>query len=165
MKCTYACNSTEHHIARRQFLGGLAGGLGFVVGGLGALASPTATAKLAKDQKRVLVVYMSGGLSQLESWDPKPKTDTGGPFRAIPSAVPGVHLCELLPMTAKHMDKLAIIRSINTKNGDHGKGRYQMTHGRNQRPGVELPHLGAVFAKTLEPKDYSLPGYIRVPGG
>ena len=90
MKCNYSCKSNDHLIARRQFLGGLAGG--FVVGGLGALTQPAAAAKLAKDQKRVVVIYMSGGLSQLESWDPKPKTDTGGPFRAIPTAVPGTFI-------------------------------------------------------------------------
>ena len=100
MKCNYACCSPEHRIARRQFLGGLAGGLGVLSGGLGSLASPGATRKLAGHQRRVLVVYLSGGLSQLESWDPKPKTDTGGPFRAIATATPGIHLCELLPKTA-----------------------------------------------------------------
>ena len=86
MKCTYACQSAEHLIARRQFLGGLAGGV--AAGGLGMFAQPAAAKKLAKDQKRVIVFYMSGGLSQLESWDPKPKTETGGPFRAIPTSVP-----------------------------------------------------------------------------
>ena len=137
MRCTYACRSPEHVIARREFLGGLAGaGLGGIVGGLGVLARPAAAAQLAKDQKRVVVVYMAGGLSQLESWDPKPKTDTGGPFRAIPTSVPGVHISELLPDTAKIMHKLALVRSLNTKNDDHGKGTYQMTHGRNEMPGI-----------------------------
>ena len=98
MKCKYSCGSEDHLIARRQFLGGVAGSA--IVGGLGALARPAAAKQLAKDQKRVLVVYMAGGLSQLESWDPKPKTDTGGPFRAIPTSVEGVHISELLPMTA-----------------------------------------------------------------
>ena len=157
------CGSMEHNVARRQFLGTVAGG--FVVGGLGALTNPIAANELKRQQKRVLVVYMSGGLSQLESWDPKPKTDTGGPFRAIPTAVPGVHISELLPLTAQHMDKLAIIRSINTKNGDHGKGSYQMQYGRNKQPGTDYPHLGAVCAKGLERADNPLPGHIRVPGG
>ena len=91
MKCTYACGSAEHQIARRSFLGGVTGGIvgGGIVGGLGALAYPAAAKQLASQQKRVLVVFMSGGLSQLESWDPKPGTDTGGPFRAIPTSVPG----------------------------------------------------------------------------
>ena len=163
MKCHYSCHSPEHAIARRDFLGGIIGGVGVLAGGVPALANPEVTQKLASDQKRVLVVYMSGGLSQLESWDPKPNTDTGGPFRAIPTAVPGTHICELLPLTARHMDKLSLVRSINTRNGDHGKGRYQMTRGRDQRPGDNEPHLGAVVAKGLENRDNPLPGHIKVP--
>lgn len=163
MRCDYACQTAVHQLARRQFLGTVAGG--FVVGGLGALTNPLAAAELKKRQMRVLVVYMSGGLSQLESWDPKPKTSTGGPFRAIPTSVPGVHISELLPMTAQHMDKLALVRGINTKNNDHGKGRHQMERGRNQMPGVEVPHLGAVCARALERSNSPLPGHIKVGGG
>lgn len=164
MRCDYACNTADHKLARREFLGGVAGVAG-MFGGLSALASPAAAQQLAKDQKRVLVVYLAGGVSQLESWDPKPKTETGGPFRSIPTSVPGVYISELLPLTATHMDKLAIVRSINTKNSDHGKGKYQMTHGRNQRPGDNLPHLGAVFAKGLESRANPLPGHIRIGKG
>ena len=80
--------------------------------------------ELAANQKHILIFWMAGGLSQLESWDPKPKTDTGGPFRAIPTSVPGTHISELLPYTAKQMHRLAIVRSINTKENDHGKGAY-----------------------------------------
>lgn len=163
MKANYACGSEEHTIARRDFLGAL--GTGAVVGGLGALAQPAAAAELKKDQKRVVVIYMHGGLSQLESWDPKPKTDTGGPFRAIPTSVTGTHICELLPMTAKNMHRLALIRGINTRNGDHGKGSYQMQYGRNQSPGQEYPHLGAVCSKALMPPSSGLPGHIHVSGG
>ena len=163
MKAKYACGSEEHVLARRKFLGIL--GSGAVVGGLGVLAQPAAAAKLAKDQMRVLVINMHGGLSQLESWDPKPKTTTGGPFRAIPTSVSGIHLSELLPMTAKNMHRLAIVRSVNTKNNDHGKGQYQMVYGRNKSPALDYPHLGAVCAKALMPPSSGLPGHIRVGGG
>jgi hypothetical protein len=162
MRCNYSCGSDEHVIARRQFLGGMAGG---VVGGLGVMAGVPAAKQLEKTQQRVVCIYMSGGLSQLESWDPKPKTDTGGPFRAIPTSVPGIHLSELLPHTAKHMDKLALVRGINTKNGDHGKGSYHMQHGRQQMPGVSLPTLGAVCSKALEDPSNPMPGHIRIGGG
>ena len=165
MNCSYSCGSSEHVIARRRFLGTLAGGAGAVVGGLGAMAQPAAAAQLAKDQKRVLVVYMSGGLSQLESWDPKPKTDTGGPFRAIPTSVTGLHVSELLPQTAKLMHHLALVRSINTKENDHGKGRYKMTHGRSKTPATEYPHFGAVAAKALSPEKSGLPGHIKISNG
>jgi len=165
MKCTYACGSVEHAIARRQFLGSLAIGAGAVVGGLGSFATPTVSAALAKDQKRMVVFNMHGGLSQLESWDPKPGTDTGGPFRAIPTSVPGVHISELLPFTAKQMHHLALVRGINTKNDDHGKGTYMMLTGRRQMPGQEYPQIGAVVAKCFDGPQQSLPGHVRITAG
>ncbi|MCA9046075.1 MAG: twin-arginine translocation signal domain-containing protein, partial [Planctomycetaceae bacterium] len=84
MKVPYACGSQEHLLARRGFLGTVAAGAGAVVGGLNVFSESQAMAELASEQKRVVVFNMHGGLSQLESWDPKPGTDTGGPFRAIP---------------------------------------------------------------------------------
>ena len=166
MKCSYACGSAEHLSARRRFLGGLVAGTGAVVGGLGQLASAAAVEKLVQNQKRVLVVNMAGGLSQLESWDPKPATDTGGPFRAIPTSVPGIHICELLPEIAKQMQHLSLVRSINTKENNHGKGRYLMMTGRRQTPAGDFPRIGAVAAKALSPKSGSLPGHIQItPGG
>lgn len=165
MKCSYACGTAEHVIARRQFLGGLAG-VGAVVGGLGALATPASSATLAKDQKRVVVVNMAGGLSQLESWDPKPGTNTGGPFRTIATSVPGIHICELLPATAQQMHHLALVRSVNTKENDHGKGHYAMFTGRRETPAADYPRIGAVAAKALSAETSSLPGHIVItPGG
>ncbi|MFP6674927.1 MAG: DUF1501 domain-containing protein [Pirellulaceae bacterium] len=166
-KCTYACGSDEHQIARRSFLGMTATGMGAIAGGLGMLAQPAAAKKLASDQKRVIVVNMAGGLSQLESWDPKPGTPTGGPFRAIPTSVPGIHICELLPETAKQMHHLALVRGVNIHENDHGKGGYKMFYGRPKTPAAEYPRLGAVMARTLESDaTESLPGHINVtPGG
>ena len=119
---------------------------------------PAAAEQLAKNQKRILCFYMAGGLSQLESWDPKPKTDTGGPFRAIPTSVPGVHISELLPNVAKQMHHLMIVRGVNTKEDDHGKGGYMMTTGRRQTPAADYPTLGAVTAKALAPVIARSPG-------
>ena len=161
MKCNYACNSNEHLIARRGFLGNVLGAAG-VVGGLGAFTNPAVSAQLESQQKRVVVFNMAGGLSQLESWDPKPGTDTGGPFRAIPTSVPGIHISELLPKTAKQMQHLALVRSINTKENDHGKGRYAMFTGRRQTPAQEFPQIGAVMAKALDGDKNALPGHIQV---
>ena len=93
MNVNYACKSPEHTIARRQFLGTLAAaGAGACAGGLGVFSTPAIADQLKSDQKRIVVFNMHGGLSQLESWDPKPGTDTGGPFRAIPTSVPGIHI-------------------------------------------------------------------------
>jgi hypothetical protein len=162
MKCTYSCQTAEHVLARRTFLGGLVG-VG-ATAGMGGLVSSTAAKELAQQDKHVLVVFLSGGSSQLETWDPKPGTDTGGPFRAIPTSVPGVHISELLPLTAKQMHRMVLVRGVNTKENDHGKGRFMMEHGRKQIPGLEYPHLGAVTAKLLENTQNPLPGFIRIGG-
>src|SRR4051812_21455133 len=83
MKAFYACNSAEHTFSRRQFLAGTAaGGLGLL--GFNGMVTPAAAQQLQRAQKRVLVIWLSGGVSQLETWDPKPGTNTGGPFLAIP---------------------------------------------------------------------------------
>ena len=171
MSIKYPCQSVEHTIARRQFLGSLASGVGTIaggamLGGLGVFNSPAVAGMLNSDQKRIVVFNMHGGLSQLESWDPKPGTDTGGPFLAIPTSVPGIHVSELLPMTAKQMHHLCLIRGVNTSEDDHGKGAYLMMTGRRQSPAGEFPQLGAVAAKTLNPPDSALPGHILItPGG
>lgn len=166
MRCSYACQSTEHLLARRRFLGSLALGAGAVAGGLGSMAQLLSAGELAKRQMRVIVINMHGGLSQLESWDPKPGVETGGPFRAIPTSVPGLHISELLPMTAKQMHHLAVVRGVNTKEDDHGKGTYLMVTGRRQTPATDYPQIGAVMAKALAGDNESLPGHILItPGG
>lgn len=166
MKCPYACQSVDHILSRRSFLGGMAGA-GAIASGLGGVlaASPAVADQLKAKPKHILNIFMHGGVSQLETWDPKPNTDTGGPFRAIPTSVPGIHICELLPYTAKQMNHLALVRSLNTKNGDHGKGQIEMVTGRNRVPGSDYPHLGAVAAKTLTPEGrFPLPGHILIRG-
>ena len=152
----YACTSSAHRLTRRAFLGSSALGLS------AAFGTSNAGVQLSKAQKRVLVIFLSGGVSQLETWDPKPGTDTGGPFRAIPTSVPGTHICELLPHTAKQIHRLALIRGINTAEDEHGRGATIMLTGRRPEAGIEYPHLGAVAAKLLSPENQVLPGHIQI---
>src|SRR5215470_2735378 len=138
MKNPGACHSPEHLLSRRRFLAGTAaGGLGFL--GFNAFTRPAAAKELAQAQKRVLLIWLKGGSSQLETWDPKPGTATGGPFQAIPTSVPGTHICELLPYTAQQAHRLAVIRGLNTAEDDHGKGRYIMVTGRRPEPAQVYP--------------------------
>src|SRR5262249_21643334 len=96
------------------------------------------------------------------TWDPKPGTNTGGPFQTIPTSVPGTHICELLPFSAKQMHRMALVRGINTKEDDHGKGAVIMHTGRRTEPGMTYPHLGSAMAKLLGAEDNPLPGYIHI---
>jgi len=97
--CDYACSSPQHVMARRSFLGGLAAGMG---GAADSVFDPPLGGRRIDPAAEACHLHLSERrLSQLESWDPKPKTDTGGPFRAIPTSVPGLHISELLPATAQ----------------------------------------------------------------
>ena len=154
------CNGIDHLLARREFLAGSAAGvMGANAIGLGTLTSPASAAALEQQQKRVLQIYLQGGVSQLESWDPKPGTQYGGPFQAIPTSVPGMHISELLPHTAKRMHLLSVVRSINSKIGDHRQGMLFMEKGR--RAG-EYPYVGSVASRYLAPENSDLPGYIHI---
>ena len=114
---------------------------------------------------RVLTIFMSGGVSQLETWDPKPKTDTGGPFRAISTSVPGIQISEYLPGVAKQMKDLAIIRDMNTAEGDHGRGTQLMLTGYKPNPATTYPSMGSLLSKELGTQDNELPNYVSLSSG
>ena len=98
--------------------------------GLDILGSPALAGELKKNQKRVILLWLAGGASQLETFDPKPGAITGGPFRAIPTDVPGTHISELMPEMAKRMKHVCTVRGLITKNGDHGSAASTMMRGR-----------------------------------
>lgn len=156
-----ACRSPEHQVSRRTLLGNLlAGAAG--VGAIGRFVHPTLAAELEAKQKQVLIVLLNGGLSQFESFDPKPKTETGGPFRTIPTSVPRTHFCELLPHTAKQAHRLAVVRSMFAEQvpGSHAGARDYVETGRSPALGV-YPLLGAVYSKLLAGPS-ELPGNIHI---
>src|SRR6516162_3457679 len=119
----FFCGGPEDALDRRGFLttlaAGAAGAFAADMTRLEAMAAPLA-AELKKQQKRVILLWLARGASQLETWDPKPGATTGGPFRAIQTAVPGIQISELMPKMAQRINHTCIIRSLNTRNGDHG---------------------------------------------
>src|SRR3712207_6400563 len=109
------CGSPEHAIDRRGFLGKVAAGAAAATPAadmtqLNVLQSPALASELRQQQKRCILLWLAGGASQLETWDPKPGAPTGGPFRAIPTDVPGVHISELMPKMAQRMKTTCIVR-------------------------------------------------------
>ena len=116
------CGSPAHPVSRRSFLhtGVAAVGATFAADMtvLDALRSPALAERLKHRGKRVLLLWLAGGPSQLETWDPKPGRPTGGPFRSIGTSVPGIRISELMPKMAQRLKYTAIIRSLNTKIGE-----------------------------------------------
>ncbi len=155
MRRDAGCHRIDHVLSRRRFLA-TSGAAGV---GLAGVLQPAQAKTLETKQKRVLQIFLQGGVSQLETWDPKPATLYGGPFRAIATSVPGVHISELLPHTAQRMHLLSIVRSLNIKTNSHAQGRLFMEMGR--RAGA-YPFFGAVASKYLSPENPALPGYIHI---
>jgi hypothetical protein len=157
------CGSPAHAVGRRAFLGATAaaGAAAFAdMTGLSVLGSPAVAADLKKRQKRVILLWLAGGSSQLETWDPKAGTSTGGPFRSIPTAVPGTHISELMPEMAKRMGEVCVLRGLNTRNGDHGGAAKLMMRGRRDEAGLKYPDLGAVVAREMARADSKVPDYV-----
>ncbi|MCH2608726.1 MAG: DUF1501 domain-containing protein [Pedosphaera sp.] len=158
------CGSHEHDLSRRSFLGGLSAvgaGLLGTSGAVNTFAADGLNAALKKGNKRVILLWLAGGASQLETWDPKPGVPTGGPFADIPTDIPGVHISELMPKMAKRMKHSCLIRSLNTKDGGHGGGADLMLRGRRDEPTLKYPDLGAVVAKELGRMDSQVPDYVN----
>ncbi|OWK47101.1 DUF1501 domain-containing protein [Fimbriiglobus ruber] len=137
-------------------------------GALGASASgwlPALASTAAHDPKRkrsCILLWMSGGPSQIDTFDPKPGTDTGGPFKAIDTAVPGIRVTELLPTVAGQMKHLTVVRSMATKEGDHGRATYQLRTGYAQQEPLQYPTLGSLVSKELGDPAAELPGFVSI---
>jgi hypothetical protein len=117
---------------------------------------------LKKQNKSIIVLWMSGGPSHMDTWDLKPRASTGGEFKAIPTSVPGIEICEHLPTVANQMQHLSIIRSLVTNEGSHERGRVLMHTARQPNPVVDYPSIGAVASHELTSKDLALPGFISI---
>jgi hypothetical protein len=157
------CGSPEHTIDRRLFLqSSLTTALGVTLGGFGMTRDNLCASELRKQGNRVLLLWLAGGASQFETWDPKPGRPTGGPTKAIPTCVPGIHIAELLPKMAQLMDRVALVRSIDTRNGDHGQASEIVQRGRRPEAEVPLPDIGTIIARELSERDAEVPEYVSL---
>jgi len=157
------CKPWEHASSRRQFFGASAGAMAF--GALGGLVSAPAAEAMRKREKQVLFVWLDGGISQLESWDPKPSTEFGGPFRTIKTTVPGTHFSELMPQCAKQAHRLCVVRNIATKDNAHSSGVARIQRGDPKNRGVPYPFFGSSIAKLMGPTASKLPPYVWIKPG
>ena len=154
----------DQHLSRRSLLKGtLVTAAGAVVPNWGALVhSQTIAAEAKRSGKRCIMLYMEGGVSQIDTFDMKPGRPTAGPFRPIVTNVDGIQVCEYLPKMAQHADKLAIIRSMKTKSVDHGIGGYHMHTCYSQSERVPHPEIGAMIAKYCENPESDLPSFVKM---
>jgi len=122
--------------------------------------------EMKKQNKSAILLWMGGGPSTIDLWDLKPGTATGGPFKPINTSADGVQICEHLPLIAKQMHNLSIIRNMSTREADHMRGRYYMHTGYVPNPNIEHPSYGGVISHQLIQKNNTLdiPPFISVGG-
>lgn len=114
-------------------------------------------------QRHCILLWMTGGPSQLDTFDLKPGHENGGEFKEISTSVPGVRFSEHLPSLARQAQHLAIIRGLTTTEGDHGRGTHLMHTGFAPGiGGIRYPTLGSLLSKELTPNETELPGFVSV---
>ena len=160
---TYLSRMDE--ISRRDFAGYLAKSFLGVGVGLPVLSSlgnaPVGTGGTAQ---RVIYLYMSGGMSHLDTLDPKDRSEVRGPVEAIGTSVPGIRVSEHMERLARNMHRVALIRSMTSNQGAHERGRYFMRTGYTQRGTIRHPSTGAWAVRLAGKLNHSFPGYVTIGG-
>src|SRR5262245_10137500 len=113
--------------------------------------------------EHVILFWNSGGMSHIDTWDPKPGRPTQGEFEPIQTSVPGIQLTEIFPALAKQMKHLALIRSIAGTNSDHGRATYHLQTSYTPTGNVNHPGFGSVVVHEKQ-KIGDLPAYVTISG-
>ena len=164
------CNSADHvwRPNRRDFLFvGMVGGLGLSLGNLLRLEAKAAPAKLAGKEgaaKSVIQIFLPGGLSAQESFDPKlyAPIEYRGPLDAIKTKLDGVHFSQALTETAQVADRITVVRGMTHGEAAHERGVHNMFTGYRPSPAVQFPSFGSVVSHQLGSRE-NLPPYVCVP--
>ncbi len=115
--------------------------------------------------KHCILIWLAGGASHIDTFDPKPDgpSDVKGEFKPIATAVPGLQISEVFPNLAKVMDRVTLIRSVTSPEADHDRAAHHLLTGYRPSPALVYPSFGSVVAKTLENARGALPTYVAMP--
>jgi Protein of unknown function (DUF1501) len=149
-------------LSRRDWLRlSAAGVIGYSMSGwLESMAADIATNP--QRRRSCILLWMNGGPSQMDTFDLKPGHANGGPFKEIQTSIPGIQISEHLPQLAKNMEQIALIRSMKTKEADHGRASYLLRTGRVPGGPIQYPTLGSVLSKELGRPDAELPNFVSI---
>jgi hypothetical protein len=155
--------NSQGAVSRRGFLR-LAAGAG-AAAGLGWLDTLGARAdELRKQGRACILLWMAGGPSQFETFDPKPGAPTQGPTRAIATSVPGLQIAEHWTRAARVFNDFALIRSMTSKEGNHGRATYLLHTSYAPSGGIVHPGFGSTVSRELGPADFDLPHFVSISG-
>ena len=137
---------------RRSFLS--AGSLGF----LGLNLAGLLRAKPNGKAQSCILLWLEGGPSQMDTWDPKPTSS----FQPISTNVSGIQISELLPQLARRMDRLSLVRSMHTRGSDHPQGTHYAITGHEVNPAMQFPSIGSILARETGARN-SMPPHVLTP--
>jgi hypothetical protein len=149
-------------LSRRELMKlSAAGVVGFSASGwLERLAAQTATNP--QRRRSCILLWMTGGPSQTDTFDMKPGHRNGGEFREIATSVPGIRISEHLPQLARQMHDMVLVRSMSTREGDHGRGTFYLHTGYLPQGPIQYPTLGSLVSKELGAEDAPLPNFVNI---
>jgi hypothetical protein len=128
------------------------------------ISRAVAAAAPGKKAKSCILLWMNGGPSHLDTWDPKPGAATGGPLKTIDTRVAGVQISQHMPQIADVADRLAIIRGMTSKEGNHQRAQYLMHTGYAPNPTITHPSLGGWVSEELGDPNFDLPNFVSISG-
>src|SRR5262244_1408507 len=149
-------------LSRREWLKLTAAGVvGYSMSGwLETFAADAATDP--QRRRSCILLCMNGGPSQTDTFDLKPGHKNGGPFKEIQTAAPGLKISEHLPKIAKFGDRMAIVRSMSTKEGDHERATFYLRTGYLPMGPIQYPPIGALVSKEIGLDDAPLPNFVSI---
>ncbi len=160
MKTRHSSRRRCDGVSRRDFV--RIGMLGAGALSLPGLLRAEAAAGTAQGKSAILI-YLDGGQSHLESWDLKPDAgDTAGEFKPISTNVPGLQVCEHMPLLAQHADKYCVVRGVEKAIAVHGIGMSYVRSGNRPTPSLKYPDAGSVITKEFE-SPRGIPPFISLP--
>ena len=150
-------------LSRRKFIQvGLSGLIGAIAWKHACFSAVAGSAKPRPLAEHCIVMFMNGGPSQLDTFDPKPNSVNGGTFKAIKTNVPDLQFAETLPLLAEQAHHLTVIRSMVTQEGNHERARYLLHTGYAPTGVVKHPTLGSLISHYLGNESFELPHCINI---
>lgn len=149
-------------LTRRTWLGL---GLGTLIGTEASGLAITDPLDGKKHPKSCILIWLGGGASHIDTWDPKPDAESGvkGEFKSIETSMAGVHLSEIMPRMAGVLDKTVLIRSLTSPEADHDRASHHILTGWRPNPALVYPSIGSVYAKTFGGMSGALPNQVGIP--
>jgi hypothetical protein len=151
-------------LSRRGFLRGVGLGAAGLAGASFTDLMALQADELRKRQMACILLWMAGGPSQMDTWDPKPENPNGGSIKAIDTAVPGIKVAEGWDQTAKVMKDVALVRSMTNKEGNHQRATYQLHTGYSPTGTVKHPAFGCAVANELGDPKFDMPHIVSIGG-